>query len=245
MVKFVGQFKLADQFLQIIPIKFFACDNIESFDEKQLLIVIKKPRIEFWIAILLIILLLICCFPFVSAADVNVTPNTTPLITIDPITDHVIGDVFFINGTTNLPVTKKLRAAFQRYTDLGPTMKGQTKKFFILPDIPISPGTATINRWSVNATDFVAENLVSREYIFWIMSDETLASSDKFSIFAPKNLTNPNVQTVSSSSSSNPVTTSIVLETSAKQSSSPSSLVLVLAILGVIFLSFHYRRKRD
>jgi hypothetical protein len=43
---------------------------------------------------------LIVLIPFVSAD--TVTPNTTPFITIDPIGNHAVGDVFFVNGTTNL-----------------------------------------------------------------------------------------------------------------------------------------------
>ncbi len=44
--------------------------------------------------------------PLVSAE--NVTPNTTPFITIDPIGNHTIDEVFFINGTTSLPANNEL-----------------------------------------------------------------------------------------------------------------------------------------
>jgi hypothetical protein len=40
--------------------------------------------------------------PLASADNLNVTQNNTPFITINPIGNHAVGDVFFINGTTNL-----------------------------------------------------------------------------------------------------------------------------------------------
>ena len=48
------------------------------------------------------ILLALTIIPLVSADNGNVTPITTLFITIDPIENHAVGDVFFINGTTNL-----------------------------------------------------------------------------------------------------------------------------------------------
>ena len=37
----------------------------------------------------------------------NTTPDTTPFITIDPVGNHTIDEVFFINGTTNLPANNE------------------------------------------------------------------------------------------------------------------------------------------
>ena len=51
---------------------------------------------------------IILIVPIANAENVNVTPVTTPFITIDPIGKHTIGDVFFINGTTNLPLSENL-----------------------------------------------------------------------------------------------------------------------------------------
>jgi len=42
-----------------------------------------------------------------ETTDVNLA--TTPFITSDPIGNHAIGGVFFINGSTNLPVSEMLR----------------------------------------------------------------------------------------------------------------------------------------
>ncbi len=58
--------------------------------------------------------------PIVNAKNVSNGTNFTnpdlnstvapvePYIMIDPIGNHVIGDIFFINGTTNLPVSQNL-----------------------------------------------------------------------------------------------------------------------------------------
>ena len=43
--------------------------------------------------------------PSASAGTVNVTPVTMPLIAIDPVGNPATGAVFFINGTTTLPVS--------------------------------------------------------------------------------------------------------------------------------------------
>ena len=51
---------------------------------------------------LAIFFLAIIIVPFTSADNVDVTPVTTPYIAIDPIGNHAVGDVFFINGTTNM-----------------------------------------------------------------------------------------------------------------------------------------------
>ena len=50
------------------------------------------------------ILLAVSIIPLVNADNENVTSNTTPFITIDPIGNHSINDVLLIHGTTNLPV---------------------------------------------------------------------------------------------------------------------------------------------
>lgn len=53
-------------------------------------------------SLILGIILASVIIPLVSAENGNVTLDTTPFITIDPIGNHAFDDGFFINGTTNL-----------------------------------------------------------------------------------------------------------------------------------------------
>lgn len=52
-----------------------------------------------------IVLAAIMIVPLASADDGNVTAVTTPFITINPIGNHTLDEVFFISGTTNLPAS--------------------------------------------------------------------------------------------------------------------------------------------
>ena len=73
---------------------------------------IREPRIGYWIAIAVALLVLICCVPMVSAENLttganlaNLTANSTispeePFIAIDSIGNHTTGEVFSLNGTT-------------------------------------------------------------------------------------------------------------------------------------------------
>lgn len=71
-----------------------------------------KTRLVFFV---LVFLILIGCSQASSenAGGSAILANgtlipATPFITMDPIENHSIGDVFFINGTTNLPVSDNL-----------------------------------------------------------------------------------------------------------------------------------------
>jgi hypothetical protein len=94
--------------------------------------------------------------------------NGTYQISIDPIGNHTIGEVFFINGTTNLPVSENLTLGMEalsyimrphQKTDTGPGPHRSAN----LPALPISPALPGLNRWSANVTDIVKE-LESGEY---------------------------------------------------------------------------------
>jgi len=99
-------------------------------------------------SLILGILLVMAIIPLVSADNGNVTPNTTPFITIDPIGNHIIGDELFINGTTNLPVSNaplsiSIITANTTSSEWGPSFSS---------DVFVQPGKNGINTWSVNAT---------------------------------------------------------------------------------------------
>jgi hypothetical protein len=83
--------------------------------------------------------------PLVSA-DANVTHNTTPFITIDPIGNHAIGEVFVIKGTTNLPPVIDALHIVITPTIFNPAGVGSSFQ----STIPIQRGKKDINFWSCN-----------------------------------------------------------------------------------------------
>jgi hypothetical protein len=109
----------------------------------------------------------------------NLTPNSTvhpeePYITIDPVGNHFAGDIFFIYGTTNLPVSQNLTGAIVSYkyimrphmkNELGPGPHASA----YMKSIPISSAFPGTNRWSANVTDTV-KDLVSGDYLVQIDS---------------------------------------------------------------------------
>ena len=122
-------------------------------------------------AILIVAMIIV---PIASAE--NVTPVTTPFITIDPIGNHTIGDVFFINGTTNLPVSEKMTTyiyvnVIRRGTKSSPWVDPPGEYAIIPVNLTFSatPGT---NRWSANLMD-IAKTLVCQEYVVSVFSHDT------------------------------------------------------------------------
>lgn len=117
--------------------------------------------------------------PSASAETANVTPPDSPFITIDPIGDHAIGEVFFINGTTNLPPSDKLRmgifsSVIKRGDKFTPWV-GANRPGEYATIAPIAITTSAfpgLNQWSVNLTD-ISKTLISQEYVVYIYSNDT------------------------------------------------------------------------
>jgi hypothetical protein len=130
--------------------------------------------------VLVVILVSLAIIPLVSAE--NVTPVTTPFITIDPIGNHTVGDVFFINGTTNLPVNDSLGLWIFQYDvlcelhhdrehDVGTVWLGNEASRKI-ENIPIIPDNLGSNRFSINVTDNTKSLTWEGGYIVWVYSGE-------------------------------------------------------------------------
>jgi hypothetical protein len=209
----------------------------------------------------LFLIMLTCWLPASGADNVSVTPVTTPFITIDPIGDHIIGDVFFINGTTNLPVTENLTIEFsftkyiQRphmHSDLVPANSSAT-----ISDIPILPVSSGPNRWSINVTDKVKELVYGTYFVDIHTSVDYGCKSTGCSI--PKAIERSNFILVSQNISTTPITLLTQVQTqfpvqSATISSTqlpirlvtPLDLSLSVAALGtLLILRFMYGKKRD
>ncbi|MGA7797723.1 MAG: hypothetical protein WB986_03755 [Methanoregula sp.] len=140
----------------------------------------KSEKIIF-LTLFAIVLAAILIVPIVSADDGNVTAVTTPFITIDPIGNHTAGDVFFITGTTNLPVSEELFLSAYP-TDL-PVMQAKTRStnpiwtWGINGDLHIISGINGTNTWSFNATN---GNWVPDEYIATVSTTNyTVFSADQ------------------------------------------------------------------
>jgi hypothetical protein len=135
--------------------------------------------------LLIIIGILLLCLQLASAENgIDGSNNTnltqipqqysqSPFIIIDSIVNHSVDDVFFINGTTNLPVSENLTLGlgYGKYWD-RPHMHydpAPLNSSAIIPDIKISPALSRTNRWSVNVTDIVRE-YGAGEYSFYISS---------------------------------------------------------------------------
>jgi hypothetical protein len=106
---------------------------------------VKNPIIS-RIIIGLFLIVLTCWLPASGAENVYVTPVTTPFITVDPIGNHTVGDVFFINGTTNIPVSEKLSVTVSLRT-FQPS-----RQSFLTATVPILQGKNGVNSWSCNIT---------------------------------------------------------------------------------------------
>jgi hypothetical protein len=102
---------------------------------------------------------LIICISQVYGLENYPDLSSNPYIAIDPIGDHAIGDIIFINGSTNFPASRNLTMEiFDAYLN-GPThIKNGGNNFPIgktisIPYISIISNSSGINRWSVNVSE--------------------------------------------------------------------------------------------
>jgi PKD repeat protein len=84
----------------------------------------------------------------VSISIADATSSQAPFITIDPIGNHTIGDVFFINGTTNLAVFNESLSLDISTVNINPGGWGPEFR----STVSVQPGEHGINTWSCNAT---------------------------------------------------------------------------------------------
>ena len=89
-------------------------------------------------------LMAIMIVPLANADNGNVTLNTTPFITIDPIGNHAVGEVFVIKGTTNLPPVVDTLHILIDPTTFNPAGVGSSFQ----STVPIQRGDKDINFWS-------------------------------------------------------------------------------------------------
>jgi hypothetical protein len=196
------------------------------------------------------LIMVTCWLPASGADNVSVTPVTTPFITIDPIGNHTVGDVFFINGTTNLPTSEKLEGLIQ--TGIFMTQHGDShltpSAFF--PDIPIVSTSSDTNRWSVNVTDIAISELPIRwsPYLVEVVlkDNSSISTYQEFDLIPATNAPSSTViQTILDSPSMIQPTTCPVSKLPTPRSSILPFILPIAVITAIVILSFIRKNKRE
>ena len=120
----------------------------------------EKNRHNVRFGVLLLVIAILFWFLLVVIAEgattgdnlTNLTPISTvspaaPFITIDPIGNHTVTEVFFINGTTNLPAFENLNI-YVGEDRFNPSGEGSS----FSSTVPIQAGESGLNFWSCNIT---------------------------------------------------------------------------------------------
>jgi len=108
---------------------------------------------------LVVIVVALAIIPLASADNVNGIQNNPPFITIDPIGNHTIDEVFFINGTTNLPANNEPLLLEIETVNFNPAGWGSAYS----SNVSIQPGENGVNLWSVNSTTSLWETFPGPE----------------------------------------------------------------------------------
>jgi hypothetical protein len=189
----------------------------------------------------LFLISLTCWLPASGADNVSVTPVTTPFITIDPIGNHTVGEVFFLNGTTNLPTSDNISMEFHEFWQLrGSSIKnGRPLEIFTLEKIPIIRTKSGMNRWSVNITDIAIQNLTNTSYLV-VIGNSNAAATVEFTLLT--------IQTSSPTLSASNTILPIINKTTNPSTTPTSSLPFFLSIITIeviVILRFIRSKKSD
>jgi hypothetical protein len=162
-------------------------------------------------AFLIVATIIVLIVPVVSAENTSLRTSSTNLttttivspaelfISVDPIGNHTIDEVFFINGTTNLPLSEKLTVEIIGYDWLiSPKTKSgglqvPSGRYANIPDISILSAISGTNRWSVNVTDDVKELANGDYYVGAYSKSGPLKTPQIFTLFPINNSTTVNV----------------------------------------------------
>jgi len=207
---------------------------------------IRKPKIHFQIVLGTALLFLICIVAPASAADISSTSVTNPYITIDPIGNHTIGEVFFINGTTNLPVSENLTIDVYPGTPHR-GVGGRIEPGIVVDRILILSGMNGVNHWSVNVTDGY---WTDEEFIVHIWATTFIPEDPIYQIFtmlAPDNTIPIQITSAFSTPSPSVQATIPVSPVAPTSQAAPLSVILsVIAVFsgGIVFLNSIDCKKR-
>ena len=177
----------------------------------------------------------IVCMAIIPLADAD-----TPFITIDPIGNYTVGDVFFINGTTNLPVSANISMEFYRFWQLRGSSKNEMPhEIFTIDKIPINRTKSGINRWSVNVTDIAIQNLTNTPYVV-VIGNSDAAATGEFTLF-----TNQSSSPTLSASGTTHLPINTTTNSSVTRRSPLPILLLIITIAVILILRFIRLKKSD
>ena len=189
----------------------------------------------------------------VSIPIVDAATSQSPFITIDPIGNHAIGDVFFINGTTNLPVTENLSIIIQNFrVSSSKNSPDRSYPVIHIDNIPVIPEVivnSEENGWSANVSESVKQ-LVSGNYVVYVYASQenNIVTSQIITLLPEKNATLANPQTTSFTTplpSFTPIqTTSETPTLSLTTPSSPLLTALPIAVIAAMAIARSLRRKK-
>jgi len=205
--------------------------------------------------------LLTILFPAMLLVGMIIAPVAcaeTPYITIDPIGDHAIGEIFFINGTTNLPLTENLTMVINSAYRMAmknsppfPYQEIQINNISVNSKNTLNRGT---NWWSVNITDNVKElqsdnyqvSVVSSRENIAALTQSSITAGSSFHLFPANNvIALATAQTTNQNLSPIQLTTSQTLVPPTTQSSPlPSEMpIVVLAAIAILRQIFSKKRQ--
>lgn len=135
-------------------------------------------KIKIWLGFVLFFIAMLTS-SFVYAE--NITTETTPYISIDPIGNQTIDSAFIITGTTNLPASSE-----PLLVQIEPFEINRAKVSSYFSQVTIQTGTNGINTWSANASTYkwntsgpeyptIPDNVTPDEYNVTVVSPDTIA----------------------------------------------------------------------
>ena len=182
------------------------------------------------------------------SADLQTLNSSELFITIDPIGNHTIGEVFFINGTTNLPISENL--SINVFPALyHPVSRGHEDLGFTNDRISIISQDNGIKHWSINVSEGHWANEV---YIVTIGSKKfrpdpptiqffTMSDPPSLNYFQNNSMNNTSLQSTTIS------TPSTILKTPTNLATPIPAFISILAVFiaGITLqISGNYRKWR-
>ena len=184
-------------------------------------------------------------FHVVIGENVSVKPNTTPIITIDPIGNHTTDEVFLIHGSTNLAVTGAPDHPLLLQIESAHANPGGVGSFY-RSDVAVKAGENGVNAWSytINASQWMTYQMIdppmSRgaspgEYVVIIASADVNAdTSQHFFLVLPED---KNKSRQVSAADTYPVKTGTGSNMSPTRQSAPiPGIFPAIAVLAVVIL---------
>ena len=200
-----------------------------------------KPWI-FSHALFALFLVIIMMIPVGTAANVTVPPGTTPFITIDPIGNYTVGEVFFINGTTNLdPLNESLIVQIMT-SNINPGGYG----YSVRSRVSFQQGEQGVSNWSckIQPDDWVFfphtdgnidHHVIPGKYLVDVTTSSPpifASAADSFFVISPENKIPLNQTPDTSGNSTRGVESpgSLPRATTIPSASSPAGPVIALGI---------------